>query len=58
LRWLKGFWEDRRGGSLVEYLIGAAVLAGVAYYCRNVLVTALRAGHNTMVENVTKITGN
>ena len=58
LQWFRKLAKDERGVSMIEYLLGLTVLAGVAYYCRNVLASSLRAAHNAMVNNVTDIAGN
>jgi Flp pilus assembly pilin Flp len=58
MHWPGRFFRDETGLSVVEYLIGAAVIAGVAYICRSILVESLRTAHDSMVNNVTSITGN
>lgn len=50
-------WRDQRGGSVVEYLIGLAIMAGVAFAVRETLVPALRNAHNNMVDNITRVQG-
>ncbi|NSW82720.1 MAG: hypothetical protein HPY90_05505 [Syntrophothermus sp.] len=52
------FFKEEKGWSTIEYLIGTAVLAATAYVCRNYLSSALKVGHDAMVNNITKITGN
>lgn len=54
--WLR-LMRDQRGGSVVEYLIGLALMAVVAFAVRETLVPVLRNAHNNMVDNVTRVQG-
>jgi len=54
--WLR-LMRDQRGGSVVEYLIGLAIMAGVAFAARETLVPVLRNAHNHMVDNITRVQG-
>jgi len=58
VKWFWSFLIDEQGVSVTEYLIGTAMVAGVAYACRGILVGALKTAHDAMVTTVTSITGN
>jgi Flp pilus assembly pilin Flp len=49
--------QSERGASLVEYLIGLAVMAAVAFAVRETLVPVLRNAHDNMVDNITRVQG-
>ncbi|MCR4441896.1 MAG: glycosyltransferase family 2 protein [Peptococcaceae bacterium] len=50
--------REETGAGVIDYLVATAVIATVAYVCRNILVNSLKAAHNSMVNSVTNITGN